>query len=60
MTNLFDGIDQETRDALEEAVEYHPELAVFLENPNASVEALENLTAKRKRQIRRKDKADGN
>jgi hypothetical protein len=60
MIPLFEGLDPDLQEALEKAIEYHPELLVFLQDPNASVESLENLSTRRKRQARRKDKDDGN
>ncbi|MGL4609254.1 MAG: hypothetical protein ACRCYY_06140 [Trueperaceae bacterium] len=58
MTNFLDHIDQDLKHDLEEAIETHPEFEVFLQNPNASVEALETLQGKNKR-AKRRIKDDG-
>ncbi len=58
VTNLFEGLDPDIQEALEMAVKYHPELLVFIENPNASVEALETLRTRNKR-TQRREKRDG-
>lgn len=60
MIPVLDTIGPDLREALEEAGHVHPEFLLFLANPNATIENVESLAARRKRHLQSKRKDNDN